>query len=102
LTLRPGSKLHSAVCETQVVVVRAPDSEVEITCGGPPMLADGDEAPVGAELDPSLAGGTLVGKRYTDEALGLELLCTRAGAGTLAGNGTPLPLKEAKPLPSSD
>jgi len=32
----------------------------------------------------------------------LELLCTKAGQGTLASGGVALQLREAKPLPSSD
>jgi hypothetical protein len=47
-------------------------------------------------------GGSLLGKRYSDDELGLELLCTKGGEGTLAVNGTPLPLRDAKPLPASD
>ena len=36
------------------------------------------------------------------EERGLELLCTKAGAGSLTLDGAPLGLKSAKPLPSSD
>jgi hypothetical protein len=46
--------------------------------------------------------GALLGKRYVEDALGLEVLCTKAGEGTLAVDGTALPIKDAKPLPSSD
>ena len=34
--------------------------------------------------------------------VGLELLVTRQGAGTLALDGKPLPVKGARPLPASD
>src|SRR4051812_14152734 len=102
MPLKPGTKLHSAVCETQVVLVRAPKDDVELGCGGAPLLADGEDAPAGAALDDALAGGTLIGKRYADEEAGVELLCTKAGQGTLTCNGTPLPQKGAKPLPASD
>jgi hypothetical protein len=102
MKLRPGQSLASTVDPTTVVVTRAPADEVTVTCGGAEM-ADAKEAgePTGS-VDPAAAAGTLLGKRYADEALGIELLCTKAGQGTLAVNGTPLPLKEAKPLPSSD
>ena len=53
-------------------------------------------------LDPSLAGGTQLGKRYADESSGIEVLCTKAGDGTLTLDGSPLEIKGAKPLPSSD
>ncbi len=102
MELRPGLKLASAVCDAQVVVVRAPAGDVEVGCGGAPMVPDGEDAPAGAALDDSLGDGPQLGKRYADEELGLELLCTRAGAGALTANGAVLALKGAKPLPSSD
>ena len=63
-----------------------------------PLGAEG----TGAAPDPSLAGGTQMGKRYADETSGLEVLCTKSGVGTLTLDGTPIELKGAKPLPSSD
>ena len=102
MKLRPGQKLHSAVCDAQVVVVRAPATDVEVGCGGAPLLEDGATADAGVSLDGSLGDAALLGKRYADEELGLELLCTRGGAGALTVDGRVLPLKGAKPLPSSD
>ena len=100
--LRPGQKLHSAVCDAQLIVVRAPATEVELGCGGSPLL-DQDQEPDGAvTLDPVLGEGPLLGKRYADDELGLELLCSRAGKGALTVDGRPLEVKGAKPLPSSD
>lgn len=102
MKLRPGQKLRSAVCDAQVVVVQAPSGEVELGCGGPPLLADGQQADGTPALDASLGEGPLLGKRYADDDLGLELLCTRAGAGALTVDGRVLLVKGAKPLPSSD
>jgi hypothetical protein len=102
MKLRPGQKLHSAVCDAQVVVVRAPADPVEVGCGGTPLLDDGEEADAASTLDPALGDGPQLGKRYADDDLGLELLCTRAGTGALTVDGRPLLLKGAKPLPSSD
>lgn len=102
MELRTGQRLHSAVCDAQVVVVRAPSGPVELGCGGRPLLEDGREPEGAAEPDPALADGPALGKRYADEGSGLELLCTRAGAGTLTVDGRPLPVKGAKPLPASD
>jgi hypothetical protein len=102
MKLRPGQKLHSAVCGAQVVVVKAPAEAVEVGCGGAPLLEDGQAADPAAALDPTLGDGPQLGKRYADDELGLELLCTRAGAGALTVDGRPLLLKGAKPLPSSD
>ena len=101
MELRPGQKLRSRVCEAEVVVVRAPSGDVEVGCGGAPLVDAADEA-TGGQLDPSLGDGPLLGKRYADDDLGLELLCTRSGTGALTLNGQLLPLKGAKPLPSSD
>jgi hypothetical protein len=75
---------------------------VELGCGGAPLLDDGQEAETAATLDPSLGDGPLLGKRYADDDLGLELLCTLAGTGALTVDGRPLLMKGAKPLPSSD
>ena len=100
--LKPGTQLRSAVCTTAVVIVRAPQDDVVVECGGAAMLGPGETAPDGVQLDPDAADGTVLGKRYADETVGIELLCTKAGPGTVACNGAPLPLKDAKPLPSSD
>lgn len=102
MELRPGQKLHSAVSDAQVVVVRAPGQAVEVCCGGAPLLDDGVDPDEPVTPDPALGDGPLLGKRYADEDLGLELLCIRAGAGALTADGRPLAVKGAKPLPSSD
>ena len=48
------------------------------------------------------SAATLLGKRYSDESIGIELLCTKSGLGSLAVDGVPLGQKDAKPLPASD
>ena len=102
MELRAGSRLKSVVCETEVIVVRAPTGGAEIWCGGHPMVPIDTDAAPGPGIDPGHDGGSLLGKRYADDELGLELLCTKAGKGSLSVSGAPLPLKEARPLPSSD
>ena len=97
---KPGTKLTSSVCNAQVMALRVPGEELEITCGGAPMVV-GEPAEKGTP-SADLAGGTLVGKRYVDEADTMEFLCTRGGDGTVSVNGTPLGVKQAKQLPSSD
>lgn len=52
--------------------------------------------------DPDLMGGCLIGKRYVNQDQSLEILCVKAGKGSLALNGEPLAIKDAKKLPSSD
>lgn len=102
MELRPGKKLHSAVCGAQVVVVRAPSAPVELGCGGAPLVEEAPAADRGAGPDRSLGEGARLGKRYVDEARGLELLCVRGGEGALTVDGHLLALKGARPLPSSD
>jgi hypothetical protein len=41
-------------------------------------------------------------RRYSDQALWLELLCVKPGDYAVAVNGTPLAQKTAQPLPASD
>ena len=102
MELKPGLRLESATCDTQVVVVKAPKDhpDVDVRCGGFPMHELGtviDRQAATLEGEP-----TLLGKRYANEELGLELLCTAPGIGTLTIGEDPLLVKGAKPLPSSD
>lgn len=98
---KPGSRWKSGACSGEFVVVRPPSGAGELTCGGAPVRPQADagdgEGPV-----PEGSEGTTAGKRYTDPASGMELLCTKAGRGDLSFAGRPLQLKDAKPLPSSD
>ncbi|MET9388261.1 hypothetical protein ABZY09_46690 [Streptomyces sp. NPDC002928] len=96
-----GQTLVSTVDTTTVIVVRWPDKELEVTCGGA-LMVDARDPGAGGTADPAQMGGSQLGKRYADDEQGVELLCTKPGPGTLAVNGTPLPLKAAKPLPASD
>jgi hypothetical protein len=98
---KAGTRLRSAVCDTQVVVIRGPSAAAVIECGGRPMLDLEATAPL-EPMEGEAGEGTLIGKRYVDEELGIELLCTKPGAGSLSVGGRALTIKGAKPLPSSD
>jgi hypothetical protein len=101
MKVAPGMRLRSAVCSTEVVVVAARQPEVDLRCGGHPMVVMPDEvAPEGLAL--AEASGTLLGKRYALPDAGLEVLCTKGGEGGLTVADEPVPVKDAKPLPSSD
>jgi hypothetical protein len=100
--LKAGLRLKSAVCETQIMIVKVGPGEHALACGGAAMLAMADSPPAGAALDPALSGGTAVGKRYTDAAEQFEFLCTTGGRGALTLDKAPLLVKQAKALPSSD
>lgn len=100
IVLKAGSRFKSAVCDTQVMVIKAPAGEFALGCGGVDMIAP--TATGGGAADAALSGGTLIGKRYVNADESLELLCTKGGAGTLTLDGAALEIKQAKQLPSSD
>lgn len=102
LALKAGSKFKSAVCDTQVMVIKAPAGDHQLHCGGAEMLPATAPAPVGATLDPAHAGETLIGKRYVNADESVELLCTKGGKGALWLANAPMAIKQAKQLPSSD
>jgi len=102
LVAKPGTRLRSQTCASEVVVVKGPDADVDLRCGGVPMLPiDVGEGPATEPVAP-FDGGTLLGKRYVDEIGSLEVLCTKTGEGSLSIGDTPLDIKGAKPLPASD
>ncbi len=96
--MKPGTRLKSAACDTEVMVIRCAAGSIE--CGGAPM---GEAKPAEpAELSADFSGGTLMGKRYVDADAQYELLCVKPGKGSLSVDGTALTTKDAKPLPASD
>jgi hypothetical protein len=102
MDVKPGLRLASTVCGTEVIVVKAPPTPVDLRCGGHRMIAKRERCRGGNALDDMHNQGTEVGKRYADEDLGLEVLCTKAGDGSLSLGDRRLPQKDSKPLPSSD
>ena len=96
--MKPGTRLKSAACDTEVMVIRTADGV--IACGG---VAMGEAKPAEpAELNAELSGGTLMGKRYVGADGRFELLCVKPGKGTLSVDGVAMTTKDAKPLPASD
>mgnify|MGYP006199714193 FL=1 len=98
--LKPGARFQSTVCTTQVIVVKGA-GDVALTCGGAAMVAAGTGEVSGTPAADS-AEGTLLGKRYGNEAGTIELLATKAGAGSMAADSNALALAQAKTLPASD
>lgn len=98
--LKAGARFKSAVCDTQVMVIKAPAGEHTLQCGGADMIAP--TATGGGTLDAAIGGETLIGKRYVNADESVELLCTKGGQGALVLAGTPMEVKQAKQLPSSD
>ncbi len=98
MTMKPGTKLKSAVCDTEVMVIRSGTGAIE--CGGAAMGEAKPETVGTPSAD--FATGTLMGKRYVDTAGTFELLCVKPGKGSLSVDGVALHVKDAKPLPASD
>lgn len=103
LTLKPGTRLFSVVCTTEMIVIKASGDPVELTIGGaPPVTAESERPGGGGTVADGHGGGSAIGKRYVDAAGGVELLVTKPGDGVPAVGGELLTLKDAKPLPASD
>jgi len=96
--MKPGTRLKSAACDTEVMVIRSADGQIE--CGGSPMAEAKPAEP--APLAADFSAGTLMGKRYVDSDGKYELLCVKPGKGSLSVDGAALVIKDAKPLPASD
>lgn len=99
--LKTGARLKSAVCSGEIMVVATPGGDVDITCGGAPMVLAGDDA-AKVDINPDHAVGIVIGKRYITEDESLEVLCVKAGEGSLAVGGALLLQKDTKKLPKTD
>jgi hypothetical protein len=62
--LAPGKRLRSNAGATEIIVVRSPVSQVELSCGGQPMIAN--LATAAAATTTSDENDTVLGKRYVD------------------------------------
>lgn len=100
--VKAGTRLKSAVCDAEVMVIRAGSAAAELTCGGREMLAMGETRDPAAVPAADQAAGCLIGKRYVDGDDRFEFLCIKGGKGSLALDGAALTVKQAKALPSSD
>jgi hypothetical protein len=98
---KPGSRWQSRAGTGEFVVIHPPSGAGELTCGGALLVVHGGPGANAVEAPPG-SEGTAAGKRYTDTQSGIELICTKAGAGDLAFAGRPLSRKDAKALPASD
>ena len=99
MDLAAGKRLKSAVCTTEIMVIAAPDGDVDIRCGGSPM-AEG--ASNGGSPSGDFASGIAIGKRYVNGDGSLEVLCVKAGDGSLSVGADALNVKDAKKLPKTD
>ena len=97
-TLKAGARLKSAVCTTEVIVVKAPAGDVTVTCGGSAMVGAADTVERGAPAADA-KNGTALGKRYVNADESLEILCTKAGEGSLADGSGPARAQRSKAPP---
>lgn len=95
MKLTAGARLKTTTSALEVVVVTPPTVEAELLAGGEPMGTDAAPGPAGDATYP-------IGKRYVDDASGIEVLIVKAGPGPLTIDGRELVAKQAKPLPASD
>jgi hypothetical protein len=99
--LKTGMRMRSATSAAEVMVIRCEEGDIDLRSGGVPMVTIDREVII-QEPTSGFDEDLLIGKRYGSDEYNIELLCTKAGLGTLSIGETPLPRKEAKPLPSSD
>jgi hypothetical protein len=95
--LKPGTRLKSAVCEAEFMIIKAADSD-ELTCGGIAL----DESSARIEGASDKMDGCVIGKRYINASESIEVLCVKTGEGSLYCNDEELMTKDTKKLPSSD
>lgn len=101
MILTPGQRLQSVVDDTNVIVVKASGADIDLRCGGHPMVLD--DGSVVQSTKPSVDGGpTKVGKRYHDLEDTVEVVVLRAGTNVLSLREVPLEPKNPKPVPSAD
>ncbi len=101
MQLKTGARLGSSVCDAEVMVITAPETESSLTCGGSAMVEAGTAAEKGT-IDSDHANGVQIGKRYVDADGTLEVLGIKPGEGSLALDGEQLLLKDSKKLPKTD
>ncbi len=102
MELKAGVRLRSTTDTTEVIVVRAPAGDVDVRCGGAPLVPIDADVADSSEVQPGFDQGTLVGKRYADDEVGIELLCTKGGPASISVGSDVLAPKGAKALPASD
>ncbi|MGX7680160.1 hypothetical protein ACSMXN_14810 [Jatrophihabitans sp. DSM 45814] len=97
--LKVGSRLRAQNSSCEVIVVKGSDSDAVLLCAGVEMaLTAAPEGTSQVTEGPSVE----LGKRYSDDESGIEILCTKSGLGPLSFEGRELGQKSAKPLPASD
>ena len=85
--LKPGNRVRSAVCDTEVMVIAAPAAEVDVTCGGVSMIQLAAD-PDGAAPADGAADGTRLAPVDTQKTTTVLSKVVAAEAPS-SGQGTP-------------
>jgi len=103
MRLTTGERLQSTACTTEIIVIKGVAEDVDLRCGGSPMVPSSAEGNgQTADLSADFSGGSLLGKRYGLASVGLEVLVTKPGDGTLSLGDEALAMEMPRELPSSD
>lgn len=99
MSVQVGSRLRGQGSTCEVIVVKGSSVDDTLLCAGTEMVSTAPD-----ETVPQVTDGPAIqlGKRYSDDELGIEVLCTKAGIGPLVFAGHELTIKSAKALPASD
>lgn len=95
MSLSAGARLKTTTSALEVVVVSVPTGDADLQAAGESMSMDAVPGPAGEAV-------YAIGKRYVEDASGIEVLVVKPGPGPLTIGGNDLVIKEAKPLPASD
>lgn len=95
MSLTAGARLKTTTSTLEVVVVAVPTADADLLAAGEPMSTDATPGPAGEAT-------YAIGKRYVEDASGIEILVVKPGPGPLTIGGNALVVKSAKPLPASD
>ncbi|KOV68047.1 hypothetical protein ADL01_23980 [Streptomyces sp. NRRL WC-3618] len=99
MSLQVGTRLRGQNSTCEVIVVKSSDTPAVLMCAGAEMRPTAPDPTA-----PQVSDGPPIhlGKRYTDDDSGIEVLCTKAGIGPLTFGNSQLTQKAAKALPASD
>ncbi|OFW10317.1 MAG: hypothetical protein A3G20_09650 [Acidobacteria bacterium RIFCSPLOWO2_12_FULL_59_11] len=100
MSVQVGKRYVCKKCGAEVIATRAGGGE--LVCCGETIEIKQPGIEISRQAQKSDNIGSILGKRYHCDACGMEVLCTKAGAGELRSCEKPMALQEPKPLPSSD
>ncbi len=98
MPVAPGARLRNNSSACEVVVVKAPTQAGELSCAGVIMTTEAREGSATAGAGEVIA----LGKRYSNDEVGIEVLVVAPGEGPLTFEGAELTQKQATALPASD